>query len=134
MRSAHCAAVFLKSARDLDRDRLLVLGARRPTVTGPADLWRSSLELSSECGRPLSFQRGLVAAVARQHEDGWGRWFGGYSYEIAWGDTSTIGGADGSFTVSRDRDYQFHAWAYVYVKIAKTIPSPAAEIACPGSS
>ena len=55
------------------------------------------------------------------HDDGWGRWVGGYSYELQWGPVSTIGNADGSFTISRSRDHQFHAWTYVYVANAKTI-------------
>ena len=54
-------------------------------------------------------------------DDGWGCWVGGYSYELAWGDQSTVGSSDGSLTISRDRDYQFHVWTYVYVAVGKTI-------------
>jgi len=55
------------------------------------------------------------------YEDGWGRWVGGYSYELKWGGTSTLGNSNGSFTISRDRDYQFHAWTFVYVTSPKAI-------------
>jgi len=56
-----------------------------------------------------------------EYEDGWGRWVGNYGYHILWGATSMIGNVDGSFSISRSRDYQFHAWTYVYVESAKTI-------------
>jgi PKD repeat protein len=55
------------------------------------------------------------------YDDGWGRWVGNYSYHLQWGSTSTIGNSDGSFTVSRSRDHQFHAWTYAYCQNAKTI-------------
>jgi len=55
------------------------------------------------------------------HDDGWGRWVGYWSYELQWGGVSTIGGSDGSFSIGRGRDHQFHAWTYVHVETAQTI-------------
>lgn len=54
-------------------------------------------------------------------DDGWGRWVGGYSYHLKWGPVSTTGNPDGSLTISRGRDHQFHAWTHVYVEAGKTI-------------
>jgi hypothetical protein len=55
------------------------------------------------------------------YDDGWGRWCGGYEYEIPWGSTGAIGNTNGSFTISRDRDHQFHAWTFVRVAGPKDI-------------
>jgi hypothetical protein len=55
------------------------------------------------------------------YDDGWGRWVGYYTYELQWGPVSTIGNPDGSFSISRGRDNQFHTWTYVYCETARTI-------------
>jgi hypothetical protein len=55
------------------------------------------------------------------YDDGVGQWIGYWSYEVPWGGVSTIGGSDGSFSIGRDRDHQFHAWTYVRVETAQTI-------------
>lgn len=55
------------------------------------------------------------------YDDGCGRWVGEWSYEVPWGPASTIGNPDGSFTISRSRDHQFHAWTYVYCETARII-------------
>jgi hypothetical protein len=55
------------------------------------------------------------------YDDGWGRWVGYWSYEVLWGPVSTVGNSDGSFSISRSRDTQFHVWTYVRVETDQTI-------------
>ena len=54
-------------------------------------------------------------------DDGVGRWVGQWSYEVPWGPVSTIGGSNGSLSISRTQDHQFHVWTYVHVATAQTI-------------
>ncbi|MHC4791328.1 MAG: HYR domain-containing protein [Planctomycetota bacterium] len=55
------------------------------------------------------------------YDDGVGQWIGYWSYEVPWGPVSTIGDPDGSFSIGRSRDHQFHVWTYVRVETAQTI-------------
>ena len=55
------------------------------------------------------------------YDDGVGQWIGYWSYEVPWGPVSTIGESNGSFSIGRDRDRQFHAWTYVRVETDQTI-------------
>ena len=55
------------------------------------------------------------------YDNGVGQWIGYWSYEVPWGPVSTIGGSDGSFSIGRSRDHQFHVWTYVRVETNQSI-------------
>jgi len=55
------------------------------------------------------------------YDDGWGRWVGNYTYEVHWGSVSKTGSADGSLSIGRGQDHQWHVWTYVYVEETRTI-------------
>ncbi|MFW9824693.1 MAG: MopE-related protein [Candidatus Thorarchaeota archaeon] len=70
------------------------------------------------------------------YDDGWGKWEGGYSYLVQWyygpylQSSGSLGGlswsidSNGNLHVSAPRDYQWHAWTYIYVDSPKSISIP----------
>lgn len=70
------------------------------------------------------------------YEDGWGRWVGGYSYDLQWYDgpytqsSGDLGGFSwthgcGSLQINGSQDHQWHAWTYVYVDAPTSLTIPA---------
>lgn len=71
------------------------------------------------------------------HDDGWGIWVGGHSYPVEWyhGPCTQLSGAlgglswnidpNGNLSIGAARDWQWHAWSYVYVDVAKSLYIPA---------
>jgi hypothetical protein len=55
-------------------------------------------------------------------DDGEGRFVGGHNGDFVWDPIGAVGNPlDGSLSLDRPRDHQFHVWTYVYVPTPKSI-------------
>ena len=61
-------------------------------------------------------------ATGSGYETGWGEFRGGHILQFHWGPTGTVGNpSDGSLSLDRGENIQFHVWTFLYVSAPGTI-------------